>query len=267
MRIAIDMGNTETAVALFDRERIAGVRRIKTARFLAGERPAGLLEDALAGLRSEDPVTRDAAIEGSVVASVVPEAAPALLAALSGFHHGEPLVVGPSIDLGIRIGYERPEELGPDRIADAVAGFAKAGGAVIVIDLGTATTFNAVTADGTFLGGAIAPGVRTGAEALGRAASRLFTPDLRLPERSIGRSTDEALRSGILWGAVEMVDGMADRMRKEMGGAAVLATGGLAPLVAPRSRVIESSDELLTLKGLKLLYERNRADRSPAPRA
>jgi type III pantothenate kinase len=278
VRIAIDMGNSETAIALFNEEGILGVKRVKTDRFGKPSATPDLLADALRSLREEtlaggsERGGREAgpapvAYEGSVVATVVPAHLEMLTTALSGLHRGEPLVVGPSIDLGIRIGYERPADLGPDRIADAAAGHAEVGGAVIVVDLGTATTFNAVTADGIFLGGAIAPGIGTGADALARAASRLFRPSLTFPERVIGRTTEESLRSGILHGAVTMIDGMADLLRAEMGGAVVIATGGFAPLVAPQSRTIDRSDELLTLKGLKLLYERNRGASHPAPRA
>jgi len=261
-RIAIDMGNTETAVALFDRETIVGVRNVRTERFAGSGGARGLLDEALAALGAAGKP-----IEGSVVATVVPAHLADLVGALSRLHEGEPLVVGPSIDLGVRIGYERPEELGPDRIADAVAGFAEAKGAVIVVDLGTATTFNAVTEDGVFLGGAIAPGIRTGADALARRTARIARAELVFPERALGTSTDEAVRSGILWGAVAMIDGMVTRIRDEMGGGLAIATGGLAALVAPRSRAIDRADPLLTLKGLKLLYERNRSSRPPAPRA
>ncbi|MFH1679366.1 MAG: type III pantothenate kinase, partial [Candidatus Eisenbacteria bacterium] len=153
-----------------------------------------------------------------------------------------------------------------DRIADAVAGFAEARGAVVVVDLGTATTFNAVNSDGVFLGGAIAPGVRMGADALAGRAARLHRAELAFTERAIGRSTDESIRSGVLWGAASMIDGMVARIRDELGGGMVIATGGLSSLVAPRSRSIDRVDPLLSLKGLRLLYERNRSSRPPARR-
>ena len=196
---------------------------------------------------------------GSVFSSVVPALVPVATELLARLAGGAPLVVGPEIDLGIRLAYERPADLGPDRIADAVAGWAAAkGGAVLVVDFGTATTFNAVTAEGVFLGGAIAAGLLTAAEAVARRGARLFEPDLRFPARVIGRSTEECLRSGALWGAAALVDGMIEKMKKEMGGACTIATGGLATFVAPRCAAVDLVDEDLTLKGLMLLYERNR---------
>lgn len=269
MRIAIDMGNSKTAVALFNEDGIVAVGRVPTERFGRPGDVSGLLADVLGELRADGAGGAGGAAgewEGSVVASVVPAPLEALVTALSRLHPGEPLVVGPSVDLGIRIGYERPEELGPDRIADAVAGHAAAGGAAIVVDLGTATTFNAVTAEGVFLGGAIAPGIGTAADALARSAARLFRPSFDFPARAIGRSTDESLRSGILWGAAAMIDGMIGRMREELGGAVAIATGGHSSLVGPHLRSIDWVDELLTLRGLMLLDERNRGGSRPARR-
>jgi len=253
LRIAIDAGNSNTTIALFGGDEIGPVYRIPTEEVLRSSDPDRLIRRSVKGRSGPDRP-----VDGAVLSSVIPDLVPPLSAALAKITGADPVVVGPSLDLGIEIGYERPEELGPDRIADAVAGYAEVEGAVVVVDLGTATTFNAVTAEGLFLGGAIAPGLVTGAEAIARRGARLFDTDLSFPDEAIGRSTEEALRSGSLWGAVALVDGMVERFRNELGGCVVLATGGLAGIVAPRAERIDRWDPLLTLKGLTRIYERNR---------
>lgn len=253
MYIALDMGNTRTVIGLFDERAVRSIGRIPTKEVKDAGRAAETIELILeeAGYGGDE-------VDGSIVSSVVPERLSLLVDAMRVIHTMEPLVAGPDLELGLRIGYSRPEELGSDRIADAVAGYEEARGAVIVVDFGTATTFNAVTADGVFLGGAISPGVITAGSGLTERAARLFDTGLEFPESAIGRSTDEGIRSGLLWGAVSLVDGMVDRIRNEMGGAHVIGTGGLAQAIVPRSRTIRQWDADLTLKGLKLLYERNR---------
>jgi len=252
MRIAVDLGNSRTKVALFDENSFRRIGAFPSDRFGTPRAAEETLREALAAASAEG-------LEDSVAAAVVPESTEALREALAAFHPGrEPLLVDHATPSGLRLGYERTEELGPDRIADAVAGRDRAGGAVVVVDLGTATTFNAVDREGVFLGGAIAPGVRTGAEGLARRGARLFETELLCPERAIGRSTEEAIRSGVLWGAAAMVDGMAARILEEMGGGSAVGTGGWAPLVCPRTSLVREWDVDLTLKGLRLLSLRNR---------
>lgn len=249
MHIAVDAGNSTVVMVLVDGRRIAHRVSLPTESLVgdAGGIAPLLGDEGFAGAR------------GAVISCVVPALLPPLEGALAGAAGGEVVVVGPRLDLGVTLGYARPDELGPDRIADAVAGHAVSGGrAVVVVDFGTATTFNAVTAEGVFLGGAIAAGVITAARAVARRGVRLFDTEAVFPERIIGRNTDECLRSGSLWGAAAMVDGMVEKMLGEMGGGTAIATGGVAPLVAPRCRTLQRWDSDLTLSGLTLLFERNR---------
>lgn len=254
MHLAVDMGNSEAKIALFDDDSLRRIAAISTDRF----RDAESAERALRGALSQAGVAAESLL-GSAAAVVVPERAAPLREALAAIHVGrDPLFVDRTIRMNIRLGYERPEELGADRIADAAAGYDRVGGAVVVVDLGTATTFNAVDARGVFLGGAIAAGVRTAVERLARRAARLFEAELRFPERAIGRSTEEALRSGALYGAAAMVDGMVERILEELGGGAAVGTGGFAAMICPRTRLVREWDEDLTLKGLRLLSRLNR---------
>jgi type III pantothenate kinase len=169
----------------------------------------------------------------------------------------EPVVVGPGIDLGITIDYRDPSEVGPDRLANAVAVHELVRGPAIVVDFGTATTFDVVTADGRYMGGAIAPGLLTSAETLFRKAALLHRVALVAPASAIGKSTEESLRSGILFGTAGQVDALVTRIVEEWGESPkVVATGGLASTVAPLSRTIDLVDPDLTLKGLAIIYER-----------
>lgn len=250
MILAVDAGNSTIVVGAFRKNE--EVRRL-------GRLPTDAIARDPERTRARLLTMVPGEVEGAVLSTVVPGVRAPLSDALAAIAGEEPLLVGPEIDLGIRLGYERPSMIGPDRIAGAVAGRAAAkGGGVIVVDFGTATTFSAVSEEGVFLGGAIAAGVLTAAGALAQRAARLFEPDLEFPERVIGDSTESSLRSGSLWGAVALTDGMIERIRAEMGGAFTVATGGLGTRIGPRCRSVDLVDEDLTLKGLKLLYERNR---------
>ncbi|MFH1277718.1 MAG: type III pantothenate kinase [Candidatus Eisenbacteria bacterium] len=250
MPLALDIGNSTAVLARFgEGEEVRRLGMVETSRLVRHpERTWARLAEMAEGVSG-----------GGALSCVVPPLTSLATEALARLGGEEPVVAGPLMDHGLHLRYKRPAELGPDRIAGAVAGRAAAdGGAVIVVDFGTATTFSAVSAEGEFLGGAIAAGVLTAAEAVARRGATLFEPDLRFTDRVIGRSTEECLRSGGLWGAVALADGMIERMKKEMGEALTIATGGLADLVAPRCGAVDLVDEDLTLKGLKLLYERNR---------
>ncbi|EKP95914.1 type III pantothenate kinase [Thermaerobacter subterraneus] len=254
MLLAIDIGNTHTKLSLYDdRQQLAGWRLATN-----GERTADEFAVTLAALmrsRGLEP----ARITAVAICSVVP---PALVPVVTMVRRDlglEPLVLGPETDTGMPVAYENPRELGADRIANAVAARAEYGAPVIVVDLGTATKWEVVSPEGVYLGGAIAPGVAISLDALFGRAARLSRIELARPRRAIGRSTVEALRAGVLYGYAGQIDAVVDRIQSELGcPAPVVATGGLAGLIAPESRRIQHVDPHLTLKGLRWIYQRQR---------
>jgi type III pantothenate kinase len=196
-----------------------------------------------------------------VIGSVVPNLTPALEEASIEHLKVRPVVVGPGIKTGIRLAIENPKEVGADRIANTLAAFKRYGGPAIVIDLGTAVTYDAVSAEGEYLGGAIAPGVGISLDALVANTAKLIRVELTAPDSVIGRSTMAAIQSGLLWGFVGQIEYMVRRMREELGGKAhVIATGGQAGMVAGLTTVIDDVDPGLTLEGLRLIHLQNIAD-------
>jgi len=254
MLLAVDVGNTNTVIGVFEGEVLRQDFRIETSRTRTSDEYGILLLD-LFRVRNVDPATVDAAI----VACVVPPLEGTIVSTLRDFFRVEALVVGPGIKTGLPVRADNPREVGADRIVNSVAAHAAFGRAVIVVDFGTATTFDCVSAKGEYLGGAIAPGVGITSDALFRAAAKLPRVDIARPPAALGRNTVHAIQSGLFFGYVALVDGLVDRLRAEMGepGCAVVATGGIAPLVAPESRAIQSVDPYLTLRGLHLLHVRN----------
>ena len=254
MILVVDVGNTQTVIGLVEDGALAGHWRVSTDATLTADevrvKIGGLL--ALDGQGWPD-------VERVVVSSVVPSLTSAYAELALRATGVPPLVVGPGIKTGLPIAYDNPHEIGADRIVNAVAAVASFGSPVIVVDFGTATTLDVVDSSGAYIGGAIAPGVETGAEALFRRAARLSAVDLEVPERVIGRTTRESVQVGLLLGAAAMVDGLVRRTWAELGvECTVVATGGLAGLVAPHSETIGPVEPDLTLTGLLLIWERNR---------
>jgi len=253
MLLTIDIGNTNLTLGLYDGEERGPNWRLATdhARMPDeyGLQFLGLLEHAKCG---QDCLT------GIVLASVVPQLTQRVVQACSEYLKIKPLVVDTGVKTGVRILYEDPKAVGADRVADAVAVMKLYGGPACVIDFGTATTFNAVTAEGDYLGGAITAGVNLAAEALYTRAAKLPRMDLQRPPSVIGRNTVHAMQSGLLFGYVSMVEGMVARFRSELGSdMKVVATGGLAEVVAKETDVIDVIAPWLTLDGLRMIWELN----------
>ena len=248
MLLVFDVGNTETTAGLFDGERLAGSFRVGTGGGRTADELTLLLRQAFPG----------APVLAAAIASVEPSATPAVAEAAARLAGREPLLVTAGLETGLTLDYLDPLALGADRLANAVAAFRVHGAPAIVVDLGTATKFEVIARDGRYRGGAIAPGVRTGAAELLRRGARLGAFELRVPGRAVGRNTEECLQSGVLLGAAGMIDSMVRRLAaEERIRPAVIATGGLAGLIAPLSETIERVDPELTLQGIRILHELN----------
>ena len=252
MLLAIDIGNTNTVIGLLDDGELLFRWRIASDSTRTADEFTILLNELCAQSGVEP-----ACIDGVVVCSVVPALTGEVVAMTEAAFNLEPVVVGPDVDLGIEIDYGDPREVGPDRLANAVAARHLVEGPAIVVDFGTATTVDVVTGDGHYLGGAIAPGLLTSAENLFRRAALLHRVALEPPDRVIGRSTEDSLRSGIVFGAAGQVDEIVRRVVEEWGEEPrVIATGGIAEKIALFSKVIDVVEPDLTLLGLSLIYER-----------
>ncbi|MAQ17117.1 MAG: pantothenate kinase [Sandaracinus sp.] len=253
MLLAIDVGNTHTVLGLYEGERLVHDFRIETSK----GRTTDELHVLLVSLLQTVGIERRS-VTASILASVVPSLTDVTVEAVDRAFDHDIVVVQPGIKTGMRLLYENPREVGADRIVNAVAAYERVGGAVIVVDFGTATTFDCISGRGEYLGGAIAPGMQISASALFARAAKLPRAEIARPPKAIGRNTVHSMQAGIVFGYVGLVDGLVERLRKEMDEpVAVLATGGLARLIEPESESIEDVDEFLTLDGLRLLYERN----------
>ena len=252
MLLAVDAGNTQTVIGLFDGPELLDRWRIATNAERTSDEHALLMSDFLA-LRSagfED-------LSGMVFSSTVPRL-PAVLRELAGRYLGfPPVVLEPGTRTGMPILYDNPREVGADRIANAIAAYDRFGGPVIVVDFGTATTVDATSEQGEYLGGAILPGIEISLDALFTRAAALPRVRLVQPRRAIGKTTAESIQSGILYGFGSAVDGLVERFQAEVGECPVVSTGGLGQLMGSYSLTIEHHEPWLTLHGLRLVYERN----------
>jgi type III pantothenate kinase len=255
MLLAINSGNTNTVFALYDGEREVAVWKMAADAGRTADEYAVWLTHLMA-LDGISP----GAIDGVIVSNVVPAVTFNLKTLCRRYFKSEPMFIGdPGVRLGIEVLIDRPEEAGADRLVNAVGGKDRFGSPLIVVDLGTATTFDVVDAAGNYCGGVIAPGINLSLKALEMAAAKLPHVEIRRTETVIGRSTIPAMQSGLFWGYIGLIEGLVGRIRTEFGRPMrVIATGGLAPLFAGATSVIEDTDPNLTLWGLRLIYERNR---------
>lgn len=255
MLLVFDVGNTNIVLGLYDGDKMiyhwrAATNELKTADEYAA---------SLGMMFQLDGVTFDM-VTDIIISSVVPPVNPTLEYLCRRYFHVEPMMVGPGMKTGLNILYDNPRELGADRIVNAVAGITLYGGPLVIIDLGTATTFCAIDEKKRYLGGAVTPGIGISMEALFQRASKLPRIELTPASSVICKNTVSAMQSGIYYGAIGQVDGIVRRMKKEMGykEIKVIATGGLADLIASQSETIDVIDPLLTLKGLYILFKKNR---------
>ncbi len=253
MLLVVDVGNTQTHFGAYDGDRLVEHWRFATVRTSTSDELGAALRNLLAlrALGFED-------IDASIVSSTVPQLRPEWTAMAGRYLEHEMPVVGPGVRTGMPIRIDNPRELGADRLVNAVAAFEKVGGPVVVVDLGTALTFDVVSEDGEYLGGIIAPGVEISMEALTARASALPKIDLLPPRSLIGKGTVDAIRSGVIYGFAAQVDGIVTRLRDELGEETeAIATGGLAEAIVPYCETIDDVDDLLTLTGLKIIWQRN----------
>ncbi|MCD6552553.1 MAG: type III pantothenate kinase [Anaerolineae bacterium] len=254
MLLCIDIGNTNIVLGVYRGEELVTHWRVATAHNRMPDEYAILLLQ-LFSYSGHDPAT----LRGVAISSVVPPLTGTFTELSETYLGLTPLVVDAGVRTGVRIRYDNPREVGADRVVNAVAAYQLYGGPACIVDFGTATTFDAISTEGDYLGGAIAPGIRISAEALFTRTAKLPRIDLVRPPRAIGSNTVQSMQSGILFGYVGLVEGMVARFRAELGAdMRVVGTGGLAEVIARETTVIEAVDPWLTLKGLRMIYEMNR---------
>jgi len=252
--LVIDIGNTNTVLGLYDGTVRVDHWRIRTERERTSDEWGIFFRD----LFLFDHVDfRD--VEGIIISSVVPPVLIMLEEMAEKYFHIKPLIVGPDIETGMPILYDNPAEVGADRVVNAVAAYARYKRSLIVVDFGTATTFDYVSPRGEYMGGAIAPGIGISSDALFLRTSKLPRVEIVKPKKVVGKNTNQSIQSGLFFGYVGLVDGIVNRMKKEVrSNPKVIATGGLADLIARESKTIEEVNPFLTLDGLRIIYERNK---------
>lgn len=253
MILIIDIGNTNLTLGLYENGKLGARWRVAT---MHNRMPDEYGVQFLAFFKHAN--IEQTEVEGICLSSVVPPLTSKIIEACERYLCHTPLLVNSDLNIGIKIKYENPKSVGADRIADAVAVHHIYGGPACVIDFGTATTFNAITKDGSYLGGAIAPGIRIAADALSTRASKLPRIDLIFPESIIGKNTPDAMQAGLLYGYVGLVEGMVERFREVLGpNMKVVATGGLARVISAHTSVVDEIDTWLTMNGLYLIWKMN----------
>ena len=253
MLLAADVGNTEIVLGVFRGERLERTWRLSTQP----ERTPDELALALSGFLAQGDMSFESQVTGVVVASVVPDVTASFREMAARYFPFPPVMVGPGTKTGVPILTDNPREVGADRVVNTLAAFAQFGGPSIVVDFGTATNFDIVSAKGEFMGGVIAPGMQASAASLFSRTARLTRVELTAPPSVIGKSTVEAIQSGLIFGTAGEVDAIVERIKGEIGPATVVATGGLAPIVIPHCRTIDHHEPWLTLEGLRLVFEKN----------
>ena len=254
MLLAVDVGNTQTHVGMFRDDELVRHWRFATVRFATADELATVVSSLL-GL--SDLRLRE--VDAAIVSSVVPTLAREYEQLIERYLDGSGALVGPWLKTGMPIRIDRPQELGADRLVNAVAAYDRVGGACIAVDFGTALNYDVVSGSGEYLGGVISPGVEISLEALAARTARLPRVDIEKPSHAIGKGTQEAIQSGVVYGFAAQVDGIVSRLREELGEeATAIATGGFAQAIVPHCDQVDEIDDLLTLAGLKLIWERNR---------
>ncbi len=251
MLLAIDVGNTHIVIGIFDNQELKIHWRLMSKITRTSDESWILLNMLLR--ESKIQLTQ---IKGAIISSVVPDVTPAFNRMFAEYSHIKPIIVDSDLKIGLKILYEDPRAVGADRIVNSVAGYQKFGGPIIIIDFGTATTFDIVTENYEYLGGIIVPGVETSASLLHRFAARLPQVEMKFPKELIGRNTEASIQSGLMFGTVELIDGLVNRIQTEFGKQMhKVATGGLANLIIPKSTTISLIEPFLTLEGLRIIYE------------
>lgn len=253
MLLVIDVGNTNTVIGVYDGDDLVADWRIVTVTDRTADEYGILIQNLY---HSSKISSRD--IRNILVSCVVPQMVGIISELCDKYFNIEPMYVGPGIKTGMSIHYDNPKEVGADRIVNSVAAYHRVNKEVIVVDFGTATTFDCVDKRGDYIGGVIAPGLNTSAEALFLKASKLPKVELLKPKHVIGKNTINSIQSGLVFGYIDLVDGLVNRLKKEVGNDPwVIATGGLSDLIAKESKTIDEVDHYLTLEGLKIIYKLN----------
>ncbi len=257
MILAIDVGNTNMTMGAYEGEKLQGTFRMMTKTPRTSDEYGVMLIQLL---KSQNIDVEQ--LEGSVIASVVPGIMHSLLGAVTRYLHTRPLIVGPGVKTGIRIVTEDPKAIGADRIVDAVAAYVKYGGPVLVLDFGTATTYDLVTADGWFTAGVTAPGIRISSEALWKQAAMLPNIEIKKPKSILAQETITSMQAGLMYGQIGQTEYIIRKVKEEskLDNLKVVATGGLGRTIAEETDTIDIYDSTLTLDGLRIIYDKNRRD-------